>query len=154
MANVPGYVFETEDDTSADRHNTAIANAVIDLANNTSGLLDGTKIEPGTIDASQFADDWNDDGGTINAVANGRYAIGEGDVINLPAPPSNNDSVKVYQLSGDLSTTPATINGNGKNLDYNLVNGIAADGSLSLDKNFLGELEFTYNSGQDVWKLT
>ena len=29
MANVPGYVFETEDDTSADRHNTAIANAVI-----------------------------------------------------------------------------------------------------------------------------
>ncbi len=154
MANVPGYVFAVNDDATADRHNTAIANAVIDLANNTSGLLDGAKIAPDTIDQSQFADDWNDDGGTIAAVDGGRYAIGAGDVVDLPASPSNNDNIKVYQLSGDLSTTAATVNGNGKNLDYNLVNGIVADGSLSLDKNFLGILSFTYNSGQDVWKIT
>lgn len=155
MANTPGYTFAVGDDTSADRHNTAIANAVIDLANNTSGELDGSKIADGTIDSSQFAPEWDGAGGTgINTAAGGFYFVNAGDSYNLPATPSNNDSVGFAQLSGDLSTTSASIEGNGKNIDYNNVGGAAADSTLTLNINFNGRINLTYNSGQDVWKLT
>lgn len=151
MANTEGYTFSNSDDSTGDRLNTTVRNAVIDLANNVSGLLDGSDIAPNTIPLSSIAPVWVSAGGTYNAVNGSHVIITSGDTLNLPSNPSNGDYVVFRQGGGDLSSSSATVSGGSKSISYNSFRSISSDATLTLNTNFLGEFKVTYNSGLGVW---
>jgi len=102
-----------------------------------------------------FADSssYQEASGTFNA-QNGDFVwIGESDTVNLPTSPNDNDEVTIAQLDGDLSTTPATINADTININFNNFNQVAADTSINMNKNFIGALRFVYNSSNNQWKI-
>jgi len=74
--------------------------------------------------------------------------------VNLPTSPNDNDVVTVAQESGDLSSTSASVSGGTKSINFNSFNNVSANSTLTLDDNFIGSLVFTFNSSEDVWKLT
>ncbi len=103
-----------------------------------------------------FADSssYQDAGGTFNASNGDHVWIGESDTVNLPTSPNDNDEVNIAQLDGDLTSNSATVDADTINIDYNGFNGAAAGTTLTLDRNFIGNLKFVYNSANNQWKLT
>jgi hypothetical protein len=149
MANTEGYTFSNTDTVTGDRVNTTIRNAVIDLENNTTGFLDGSKIEPGTIPASELLGEWQT-AVTPQQTANGeRWFFTAGDTITLPASPSIGNTVFLKQKGGDLTSSAATINGGTKNINDNGYTTAAT--TYSLDANFIGTLEVVYDG--TAWRL-
>ncbi len=92
-------------------------------------------------------------GSSVNATNGDFIWIEPSKTVNLPATPNDNDEVTLAQLSGDLSSTSATVDAGSINIDFNSVNGVAADVTLTLDANFIGNLKFVYNSTNNFWKV-
>ena len=154
MANTEGYTVSNTEDLTGDILNTTVRGAVIDLANNITGLLNGSNIATGTIAASEFNPTWVTASTPQTTVNGGFYRITAGDTVTLHTSPSDMDRVTLTQDSGDFTSSAGTVNGNGKNIDYNLVNSVAASATMTIDANFIGNIVLTYSSGQGVWKIT
>jgi hypothetical protein len=149
MANTEGYTFSNTDTVTGDRLNTTIRNAVIDLANNTTGYLDGSKIATGTIPASELLGEWQT-AVTPQTVANGeRWFFTAGDTITLPASPSLGHTVFLKQKGGDFTSSNGTINGGTKNINDNGYTTPAT--TYAIDANFIGTLELVYDG--TAWRL-
>jgi hypothetical protein len=149
MANTEGFTFANTDTVTGDRVNTTVRNAVIDLANNVTGYLSGTKIASGTIPSSEFVPQWVTASSPQTAVNGGFYLIAAGDTITLPASPSLGNTVTLKQNTGDLTSSAVTIDGGTKNISDN---GFTTEATTySLDINFIGNIELVYNGTK--WKL-
>jgi len=103
-----------------------------------------------TVDYSAYQDAL----GTFNAASGDFVWVAEGDQVNLPTSPNDNDVVTVAQASGDFVSTSATVSAGSKNINFNDFNGVAENATLVLNTNFIGSLVFTFNDSEDVWKLT
>jgi len=104
-----------------------------------------------SVDYSSYQDGGS---GTFNAASGDFVWVQEGTTVNLPTSPNDNDVVTVAQASGDLSSTSASVSGGSKSIDFNSFNSVSANTTLTLNANFIGSLVFTFNSSEDVWKLT
>ena len=150
MSNTEGYTFANDDDATGDRLNTTIRNAIIDLANNVSGELDGSNIASGTIPATEFQPSWTAASTPQTAVDGGFYFITAGDTINLPSSPTTNAAVTIAQKDGDFTSSAGTIDGGTKNIDDNGFTTPAT--TWSIDRNFIGRYTFVYDGSQ--WRVT
>lgn len=86
-----------------------------------------------------------------NAVVGDFIFIAAGDTITLPASPSNNDLVTIAQLSGDMTSSNATISGGLISIDFNGRD--TASATFTIDRNFCGSIGFLYNTAANLWKL-
>jgi len=118
----------------------------------TGETVTATKLNTAFSSATISYSEYQDAGGTFNA-ANGDFVfVGISDTVNLPTSPSDNDTVTVAQIDGDLSATSATVDAGSKNIDFNGLDTQAT--TLTLNKNFIGRLTFVYNSSAGEWKVT
>ena len=150
MANTEGYTFSNTADTTGDRLNTTVRDAVMDLANNVSGSLDGSNIATGTIPASEFSASWATASTPHSASAGDFLFITAGDTVTLPTSPTVSDTVSVAQKDGDFTSSAGTIDGTTKNIDDNGFTTPAT--TWAIDRNFIGRLEFVYDGTQ--WRIT